>query len=1011
MNQFVESIKQIWKSFLPAPRQRPTWKDAVPPAIFLALFAFICWYLEYRHVLLFARPAAFVLMIFTGWIWWMHLAGYAGLGKSRSMLATFIRLTLAGLFVMLLAEPRAVRTSDILSVVYAVDLSDSINEESTTRALEFVARTATGKPANDQAGLVIFGKNAAVEFKSDTKVPLEAGNVIMNSLVDKEATNLEQALSLARALIPEENQGRIVLISDGMQNEGDFSRIIGELKARGITVDVLPIQFSISDEVWLERLELPQFVKLGESYEAGVVLSSLNAGEGTLVVEENGQKIAEEPVKFAAGKNRYSFPIQLRSAGYYEYTAHIETARGKDAIDKNNRVVNSLFLEGEGKVLIVTDPTGDERDWKSISQALRETKHAVDVKNAFEFPRDSSSLLLYDCIIFANAPADAFDQVQLNALRDAVYDFGSGFLMVGGANSFGPGGYHRTVVEEALPVTMDINQKKILPKGALVIILHTCEFAEGNTWAKRITKQAIKVLGAKDEVGVLDYEGTEKWVFEIAPAADYEKMAVKIQAAEPGDMPSFSGTMRKGLDGLKKSDAATKHMIIISDGDPAPPPPGLIQEYIDNQISVSTVAIFPHGGNEIDLMRNVSTATGGRYYFPSDPNELPGIFIKESKTLKRSMIQNKTIVPEVVGAPGVLKGIEGLPPLKGYVITTAKGKPAETMLQVPPDQTEEEGDVDPLLAMTRYGLGKTAAFTSDLSPNWGGEWVEWDKYSAFVHQLVTEISRVQKTGKLRMWTYTSGNDGVVVVEDFSENDTFLEMEARITGPRERTERLSLKQVGPKRYQAQIPLWGKGRYHVVATAGGEEYKDERAFGGFIIPYSPEYLRFRSNPLILNDIRNGTGGDELEADSPADAIFNSNRQPKRSSRPIFDWFLVVLACLVPLDVGVRRVQFDLAVIKTFFGFGSKPGRSTQTMGALIERKQAVGSQIEARRGETPLTTETLKRLSRPTTRERSTENRPAPPMAGGAPPKATPTDANASTTERLLKLKRKRQQDSE
>lgn len=988
------------------------WTDGLPLAAFLALFGGTCLYLELTHVLLFARPAAFVLLAATIWIWWLHVAGYAGLGRVRSLVALEVRLALAGLFVLLLAEPRAVRTSDNMSVVYAVDVSDSISEGSTTRAFEFLARTASKKPPNDQVGLVIFGKNAAVEFKASERVPLEDNTVPIFSLIDKEATNIAQGLALSAAMLPEANQGRIVLISDGMQTEGDLTKIIGDLKSRGITVDVLPIQFSIGDEVWLERLELPQFVKMGESYEAGIVLSSLNAGEGTLIIEENGQQIAEETVKFQPGKNRYVFPVHLNTAGYYEYTARIELPRGKDSIDKNNRVVNSLFLEGEGKVLLVTDPSGDDRDWKQLAQALKETMHAVEVRNAFEFPRDSASLLPYDCIVFVNAPADAFDQVQLNAMRDAVFNFGSGFLMVGGANSFGPGGYHRTVVEEALPVTMDISQKKVLPKGALAIILHTCEFAEGNTWAKRITKQAIKVLGAQDEVGVLCFEnGQEKWVFELTPAAEFEKMAVKIQAAEPGDMPSFAGTMRKGLEGLKKSDAATKHMIIISDGDPQPPPPGLVQEYIDNKISVSTVAIYPHGGNEIGLMRNVSTATGGRYYFPSDANQLPAIFIKESKTLKRSMIQNKTVTPEVLGEPSVLKGIEGLPPLKGYVITTAKGKPAVTMLQVPEEQSEEEGDIDPILAVTRYGLGKTAAFTSDLSPNWGGEWIGWDKYSAFVHQLITEISRVQKTGKLRMWTYTSGNEGVVVVEDFSEQDSFLEIQARVTGPHDRAESLPLKQVGPRRYQAQVPLWGKGRYHVVAAPVGEERKDDRAFGGFIIPYSPEYLRFRSNPLILRDIRKGTSGEEdmLDADSTADDIFNKERQPKRSSKPIFDWFLVILACLVPLDVGVRRVQLDWYVIKSWFGFGLKHAGSTQTMGALLERKQAVGSQIEARRGETPLTTETLKRLARPQERRAASTNRPPPPM-GGPPSQKTTEDDKTTTTERLLKLKRKRQQDS-
>src|SRR5207344_130786 len=135
----------------------------------------------------------------------------------------------------------------------------------------------------------------------------------------------------------EETQGRIVLISDGMQTEGNLSKIVDDLRSKGITVDVLPVQFSISDEVWLERLELPQFVKMGESYEAGIVLSSLNAGEGTLIIEENGTQLIAEPVKFQPGKNRYAFPVQRRTAGYYEYTARIEVPRGKDSIDKNNR--------------------------------------------------------------------------------------------------------------------------------------------------------------------------------------------------------------------------------------------------------------------------------------------------------------------------------------------------------------------------------------------------------------------------------------------------------------------------------------------------------------------------------------------------------------------------------------------------------------------------------------------------------------------------------------------------
>jgi hypothetical protein len=158
----VNALKRILLNVFPPPRQPLRRDDALPLIVFLVVFAGVCLFLEFRHVLLFARPAAFLFTAATVWIWWMHVAGFGGLGRVRSLLALEVRLALAGLFVILLAEPRAVRTSDELSVVYAVDVSDSISDNSTTRALEFVARTATKKPPKDEAGLVIFGKNAAV---------------------------------------------------------------------------------------------------------------------------------------------------------------------------------------------------------------------------------------------------------------------------------------------------------------------------------------------------------------------------------------------------------------------------------------------------------------------------------------------------------------------------------------------------------------------------------------------------------------------------------------------------------------------------------------------------------------------------------------------------------------------------------------------------------------------------------------------------------------------------------
>ncbi|MDQ3331824.1 MAG: VWA domain-containing protein, partial [Planctomycetota bacterium] len=347
----MNRIRSVLSRIFPPPRKPFRWIDAWPLALFLVAFIGTVVWLEATGRMLFERPAWFGLLAVTPWIWWMSIAGVGGLTASRAATATLIRLCLAGLLVMVLAEPRSVRTSNRLSVVYAMDISDSIGEITGEAARGFFARTVGEKPSGDWAGLVVFGRNAAVEFPPREAPPPD--DTAINSLIEPDATNLEQALSLSAAMLPEDSRGRIVLVSDGTATEGSLSRILDELKSRDISVDVLPIEYDFDREVWLERLELPRQVKLGESYEAAVVLASLKEGKGKLVLRENGEVIVEKEVEFRAGKNRFTVPIMLREPAYYEYAATIETNPDEDHLQQNNTVVSYLFVEGEGKVLLV----------------------------------------------------------------------------------------------------------------------------------------------------------------------------------------------------------------------------------------------------------------------------------------------------------------------------------------------------------------------------------------------------------------------------------------------------------------------------------------------------------------------------------------------------------------------------------------------------------------------------------------------------------------------------------
>ena len=962
---------------------------------FLILLMIAWSVVEVKEVVIFVNPQAFFLFLVLPWLWWQHVAGYHGLNGFRSLQALWMRFLVATTLVLVLAEPRAVRGSDSLALVYALDVSDSVGDGSRDAALEFVARTVSERPEGDEAGLIAFGRDAAVELAPNPTFPFEA----LNTRLAKDGTSLEKGLSLAGAMLPHEQPGRIVLISDGTATEGNVAAAIDELAGREIPVDVLPVNYAYEDEVWIEKLELPKFVKLGETYEARIVYASLSDGSGEMVMHENGEEIFRQPVSYKAGKNRMVLPIYLRRAGYYEYVASIEPAADRDGWKENNSAISSLFLKGEGRVLVVTDPSGESADWTDFADGLRTAQRVVDVATAYDVPSDTLALMPYDCIVLVNVAADSFDSRQLRAMRDAVHTQGSGLLMIGGQNSFGPGGYHRTVIEDALPVTMDISQRKQMPKGALAIVLHTCEFAQGNSWGKKITKQALSVLAEQDEAGVLvyDQQGRDRWLFPLTPMSEFEQMKKDINSAQIGDMPSFVPTMKLGLEGLKKSDAAAKHMIIISDGDPSPPPPPMINDYIQSQISISMVAINPHGGQDISTMQAVASATKGRYYFPQSPEALPSIFIKEAKTLQRNLIQNKTFVPDVHMPSNVLKGIESLPPLEGYVLTTPKPR-AVTVLRGP-----DEEDLDPVLAIWRFGLGKTAAFTSDLSPNWGKNWVGWEQYVAFIKQLVTDISRVERKSHLYLSAFASGNRGVVQIEDHAPDSDFLEISASVKGPRDREETIELRQISPRRYEGEFELWGKGRYHLLA-AGGAGDRVENSVGGFVVPYSPEYLRFRSNPIVLRDIAGRTGGRMLEGGETSAQLFPAERPRRISSASVVDWFLIFLACLLPLDVAARRIQIDWAVVGGWFS--GRKRESTKTLGSLLERKKEVASTIPSKpsRPQRPATT-----VVRSSQRE---STRPPPGGEGSTPATSSPSEGtDSSTAGRLLARKRKWQDKDE
>ena len=103
-------------------------------------------------------------------------------------------------------------------------------------------------------------------------------------------------------------------------------------------------------------------------------------------------------------------------------------------------------------------------------------------------------------------------------------------------------------------------------------------------------------------------------------------------------------------------------------------------------------------------------------------------------------------------------------------------------------------------------------------------------------------------------------------------------------------------------------------------------------------------------------------------------------------MFDWFLMALACMIPLDVAVRRVQLDLSGVRRLFQ--GRKTESTATMGTLLAKAESVRESMKGA-GDT------------------QTRSRPAPPAASRPEKRASlpPTLPKMNKSDRLKSLPNK------
>src|SRR5215467_3356935 len=806
---------------------------------------------------------------------------------SRVLLITLLALALSGIRLTTQPNKRA--------LVAVVDLSASVKAHGNLDAEASLVRSLqSSKGPDDLFGVVTFGHDAALELPLTRDPAFES----FQTQPDPSYTDVAGALRLAAGLMPDGYARQLVLILDGRQNLNDAASAVAALRAEGVRVDVLAVGEAPAAEAMVTGVDAPSELREGQTAQAVVHLQSTGQASGTLTLIMDNSQIENRDVTLPAGSSTQTF--QLPSAALGLHTIQAVLTVSPDTYTENNIRVANMRVLGRPLVLVLE---GKDGEGANVASALQAAGMDVERRQAAGAPTDTQTLGRYDSTVIVDSSADSFPADSMAAIASSVRDLGKGLVTIGGPTAYGPGGWAGTPLEDALPVSMDIPQRKDKPKVAVVLVMETMEDQRADQVVLGAAEGVIDKLSPDDLVAVTDGRQDDPgFLVDMTPASNKKAIDSKLESGGGllGDPPSYLPFMQRAYDALQKTDAPLKHIVILGDGDadstPSPQVQSFLETAVGKGVTTSAIAVDVHGQPQyMSFMQDIARWGGGRFYQSNNPSQVPDLFLKESVASLKPWFEQTPSFPKIAAAGDLLQGVptDQFPQLGGYVVTTIKPSSEEYLAS-----TKQ----DPVLAAWSYGLGRSVAWTSDSN----GQWTAGFLRSSVSQTLFARmVAWTLPTGQQQLQISAQPNGDGLQVDVTGPVTAGATVAVGMVSPDLQSKTQELVAVAPGHWQGRIGGTSVGTYLLHAalkTNGQVKAQADRAVS---VPYSPEYLQLGRDDGLLRQVSRDGAGVVL---AKAALAWAQKILPVPITSEIF-WPLVLLAALLwPLDVAMRRITLS-------------------------------------------------------------------------------------------------------
>jgi Ca-activated chloride channel homolog len=750
-----------------------------------------------------AHPWWLLALLPVAALWWRALGALggpaAGVTPWRRKLAAGLRLFTLAVLVLLLAGLRKRLPSEQMTVTFLVDRSLSTRRQSAFSD-DYVAQAIAARPQKVQIAVVHFGAEAVSEL-APTRSPYVPKNT---HRVNREDSDLAAAVQFAASSQPPGQGGRLVLLSDGRETRGNLLEAAEALTSSGLELDTVALPESTEPEALVEELRCPPRVDQKTPFDlVATVYSTHPVARAELQLLRDGKAAGRFPVQLQRGRNVFLLPQSSDKPGALRY--ELQLSLSHDAERANNKASGLTIVEGPSRVLVV-HPFGQP---DRVSSTLRARGLQADSVDPSGLPEELGEWLGYQSVVLDNVSSTDLSTDQLEAIPALVREAGLGLVMLGGPDSFAAGGYGRTPLAEALPVDLRVQRRRLTPPTAQLHVIdksgsmaEVSRGVEHMAMAREASIAALEILTPEDMFGVIGFDDAYKWVVPLQAASKPKAIAGNVARLRAGGGTDLYPALKEAVRALAGSSLSSRHVLILSDGATAPADfEKLLAEARKNNIAVTTVAVGE--GADLVFLTRLAKLGKGRSYVADSAQALPRIFARETMLSAQSAFDERPVRLKAGAAHAVLQGVDTVsaPALLGHDLVTPRGAPHQVLV--------ETAGGDAVLAVGRYGLGKSVAFTGDSGRRWSSDWAKRADFSQMLLQAVRWSLADAQQGPLQLSTGVDKLGRLDIRAQLSPELAPQGLVASLLGADAKVQNLELVQVAPDRYEVQAEVGASG----------------------------------------------------------------------------------------------------------------------------------------------------------------------------------------------------------